>query len=74
MSLCRIAGLRIPIVPMIETFHFKKKKKRPLGEQRISCILHPQTHLQVDASALARPPAYTDTHTHMQIWGDYKWK
>lgn len=41
-------------------------KKRPLGEQRIVCIL--QTHLQANVSVLARPLAYSGVL--MQIEGD----
>lgn len=42
VNLCHIAGLRISIVPLIESFYLKKK---PLREQRISCILPLHRHV-----------------------------
>ncbi len=65
MNLCHIAGLRIPIVPLIESFHLEKAFKRAEN------ILHPvpaQTHLhlyactrRISAHALAGPLAYART-------------
>lgn len=46
VNLCHIAGLRIPIVPLIESFHFEKAFKRAEN------ILHPapvRTHLHLYA-------------------------
>lgn len=69
VNLCHIAGLRIPIVPLIESFHLEKAFKRAEN------ILHPapaQTHLhlcactrRISTHILARPLGYT--RTHMQI-------
>lgn len=69
VNLCHIAGLRIPIVPLIESFHLERAFKRAEN------ILHPvpaQTHLHLYAHTrritthiLVRPLAYT--HTQMQI-------
>lgn len=74
VNLCHIAGLRIPIVPLIESFHFQKAFKR------VENILHPapaHLHLyactqRISARILPRPLAYS--HIHMRTWGDLKWK
>lgn len=41
VNLCHIAGLRIPIVPLIESFHLEKAVKRVEN----ICILHPYRHI-----------------------------
>lgn len=64
VNLCHIAWLRIPIVPLIESFHFEKAFKRAEN------ILHPapvRTHLHLYTHTFqfrARSIAYTSTHMH----------
>lgn len=71
VNLCHIAGLRIHIVPMIESFYFEKAFKR------VENILHPvptQTHLflytctqRISTHTVVRPLAYN--RIYRQILG-----